>query len=328
MPELLPAALAIIAGFVGLVWSADRFVGASAAIAKLAGLTPLMIGLTIVSLGTSAPEIMVSISAALKGAGDLAVGNALGSNLANMGMVLGATALIARLPIQKHLFTCELPVLLLVTAVAGFVLYDAKLTWVDGLILAGLLVPVMLFIIRMKTRSITPAEVSAEEEDIPDMTKGQAALWFLVGLAVLVGSAELLVYGAETTALAFGVSPLIIGLTVIAIGTSLPELAASVMSAIKGHYDIALGNVIGSNIFNLLAVMAVPGLIATTTIDPAAFTRDYAAMAGLTALLAFGMGTTYWLNKNKGKAGIGWPFGIALLTLYVGYYGLLYKTMA
>lgn len=324
MPDLLPAALAIVAGFAGLVWSADRFVGASAAIAKLAGLTPLIIGLTIVSLGTSAPEVMVSISAALKGAGDLAVGNAVGSNLANIGMVLGVTALIARLPIQKHLFTCELPVLLLVTAVAGFVLYDAKLTMIDGIILAGLLVPVMLFIIRMKTRCMTPAEAEAEEE-IPTMTKRQAALWFFIGLAVLVGSAELLVYGAETTAIAFGVSPLIIGLTVIAIGTSLPELAASVMSALKGHHDIALGNVIGSNIFNLLAVMAVPGLVSTTVIDPAAFTRDYAAMAALTLLLAIGMGVAYWLNKNKGKAGIGWPFGIMLLAIYAGYYVVLYQ---
>lgn len=325
MPDLLPAAFAIVAGFAGLVWSADRFVGASAAIAKLAGLTPLIIGLTIVSMGTSAPEVMVSISAALKGAGDLAVGNAVGSNLANIGMVLGVTALIARLPIQKHLFTCELPVLLLVTAVAGFVLYDAKLTMIDGIILAGLLVPVMLFIIRIKMHSITPEEAKAEEEEIPTMTKRQAALWFFIGLAALVGSAELLVYGAETTAIAFGVSPLIIGLTVIAIGTSLPELAASVMSAFKGHHDIALGNVIGSNIFNLLAVMAVPGLISTTAIDPAAFTRDYAAMAVLTLLLAIGMGVAYWLNKNKGKAGIGWPFGIMLLAIYAGYYVVLYQ---
>lgn len=326
MPELLPAALAILAGFVGLVWSADRFVGASAAIAKLAGLSPLIIGLTIVSLGTSAPEVMVSVSAALKGAGDLAVGNALGSNLANIGMVLGVTALIARLPIQKHLLTCELPVLLLVTAAAGFVLYDAKLTLIDGIILAGLLIPVMLFIIRAKTRGLTPDEVVAEEEEIPEMSKGGAALWFTVGLAVLIGSAELLVYGAETTALAFGVSPLVVGLTVIAIGTSLPELAASVMSALKGHHDIALGNIIGSNIFNLLAVMAVPGLIQTTNIDPAAFYRDYASMAGLTLLLALGMAGAYWLRSNKSKASIGWPFGLVMIGLYAGYYVILYQT--
>ena len=326
MPELLPAALAIIAGFVGLVWSADRFVGASAAIAKLAGLSPLIIGLTIVSLGTSAPEIMVSVSAALRGAGDLAVGNALGSNLANIGMVLGVTALIARLPIQKHLLTCELPVLVLVTAAAGIALYDAKLSLLEGIVLAGLLIPVLFFIIKAKTRNLTPAEVAAEEEEIPEMSKGTAWLWFAVGLGVLIVSAELLVYGAETTALAFGVSPLIVGLTVIAIGTSLPELAASVISALKGHHDIALGNVVGSNIFNLLAVMSVPGLIHTTTVDPLAFSRDYLSMAGLTALLALGMASAYWLKSDKSKAGIGWPFGLVLIALYGGYYVILYNT--
>ncbi|HEY7774812.1 MAG TPA: calcium/sodium antiporter [Marinagarivorans sp.] len=325
MPELLPAALAIIAGFVGLVWSADRFVGASAAIAKLAGLSPLIIGLTIVSLGTSAPEVMVSISAALRGAGDLAVGNALGSNLANIGMVLGATALIARLPIQKHLLTCELPVLLLVTAAAGITLYDAKLTLLEGIFLAGLLIPVLFFIVTSKTRSLTPSEVVAEEE-IPDMSKGVAWLWFAIGLGVLIGSAELLVYGAETTALAFGVSPLIVGLTVIAIGTSLPELAASVMSALKGHHDIALGNIVGSNIFNLLAVMSVPGLIQTTTVEPLAFSRDYLSMAGLTVLLTLGMASAYWLKSDKSKAGIGRPFGVVLIALYGGYYVILYNT--
>jgi cation:H+ antiporter len=168
--------------------------------------------------------------------------------------------------------------------------------------------------------------VVAEEEDIPDMSKGRAALWFAIGLAVLIGSAELLVYGAETTALAFGVSPLIVGLTVIAIGTSLPELAASIMSALKGHHDIALGNIVGSNIFNLLAVMAVPGLINTTQIDPAAFSRDFVSMAGLTLLLALGMACAYWFKSNKTKAGIGWPFGLLLIALYAGYYVILYQS--
>lgn len=328
MLDLLPAALAIIAGFIGLVWSADRFVGASAAIAKLAGLSPLLIGLTIVSLGTSAPEIMVSLSASLRDNGDLAIGNAIGSNLANIGMVLGVTALIARLPVQGHLLRCELPILLLVTAAAGYTLYDGQLTLLDGLILAGLLFPVMLFIIKVKTRSLSPAEVSAEQEDIPDMSKRTAWLWFTIGLIALVGSAELLVYGAETTALHFGVSPLIVGLTVIAVGTSLPELAASVMSALKGHHDIAIGNIIGSNIFNLLAVMAVPGLVQTTNAGPEVFQRDYLSMAGLTLLLAVTMAGTFYLRKDKTTAGIGWPLGLLLLTLYAGYYVLLFKAAA
>ena len=325
MPELLYAAIAIILGFAGLVWSADRFVGASAAIAKLAGLSPLIIGLTIVSLGTSAPEVMVSASASLKGAGDLAVGNAVGSNLANIGLVLGVTALIATLPIQKHLLTCELPILLLVTAAGAYTLSDHTLSLFDGLLLAGLLIPVMGYIIYTKKRELTPGEIEAEE-DIPELSKKAAWLWFFASLIVLVASAEILVRGAETVALSFGVSPLIVGLTVIAVGTSLPELAASVMSALKGHHDIALGNVVGSNIFNLLAVMAVPGLIKTTTVDPSAFTRDYTAMGLLTVLLAIAMAATYWLRKQK--AGIGWPLGILLLAFYAGYYVVLYRDTA
>ena len=328
MPELLTAALFILAGFIGLVWSADRFVGASAAIAKLAGMPPLLIGLTIVSLGTSAPEIMVSASAALKGKGDLAVGNAIGSNLANIGMVLGITALIARLPIQGHLLKCELPILLLVTLVGGYTIMDAELTLFDGILLSGLLVPVMLYMIYAKTRQFSPNEIEAEQEEIPEMGKTSAWLWFAIGLVVLVGSAEILVRGAETTALHFGVSPLVVGLTVIAVGTSLPELAASIASALKGHLDIALGNVIGSNIFNLLAVMAVPGLVQTTAIEPAAFNRDYLAMAGLTALLAIAMAAFYLGKKDKKQAAIGWPLGVVLLALYAGYYVLLFKATA
>ncbi len=325
MPELLLPAIAIIVGFIGLVWSADHFVGASAAIAKIAGLSPLLIGLTIVSLGTSAPEIMVSLSAAIKDKGDLAVGNAIGSNLANIGMVLGITALVARLPIKGNLLTCELPILVLVTAVGGYTLMDAKLTWVDGLILAGLLIPVMLFIIRTKTRTLSADEIAAEEEEIPTMSTRAAWIGFFIGLVVLVGSAEILVRGAETTALYFGVSPLVVGLTVIAIGTSLPELAASVASALKGHHDIALGNIVGSNIFNLLAVMAVPGLVQTTLVEPAAFQRDYLSMAGMTLLLCVFIAVGYWMSKDKQKAGIGWPIGLLLLSLYAGYYVLLFQ---
>ena len=328
MPELLLPALAIIAGFIGLVWSADRFVGASAAIAKIAGLSPLLIGLTIVSLGTSAPEIMVSLSAAIKDKGDLAVGNAIGSNLANIGMVLGITALVARLPIKGNLLRCELPILLLVTAVGGYTLIDSKLTWVDGMILAGLLIPVMLFIIRVKTRTLSADEILAEEEEIPTMSARAAWIGFFIGLVALIGSAEILVRGAETTALYFGISPLVVGLTVIAIGTSLPELAASVASALKGHHDIALGNIVGSNIFNLLAVMAVPGLVQTTLVEPAAFQRDYLSMAGLTFLLCTFIAVGYWFSKDKQKAGIGWPVGLLLLSLYAGYYVLLFQAAA
>lgn len=256
MTHLAWAVAALLGGFVGLIWSADRFVEGSAALARRLGVPKLIIGLTIVAFGTSAPEIMVSISASLRGSGELAVGNALGSNLANMGLVLAITALLVALPIQRHLLMRELPILLLATALAGATLYDGQLTHVEGaLLLAALLVAMAVLTLSRRTH---PPEL---DSDIPDYTRLAASLWFLIGLVTLVASAELLVWGAQELALAAGVSPLVVGLTLVAIGTSLPELAASVGSALKGHQDMALGNIIGSNLFNVLAVMALPGLI-------------------------------------------------------------------
>jgi cation:H+ antiporter len=328
MSELWLSWAAISAGFIGLIWSADRFVGGSAAIASNLGIPKLIVGLTIVSLGTSAPEIVVSISAVFKGAGDMAVGNALGSNLANIGMVLGITALIAPMPIQRHLLTQEIPILLLITALAGVLLYDSQLVTWEGAVLAGTLIPLMWLMIRTKQKQPSPEE---EDSDIPDMQTLTAAFWFIAGLSVLIGSSELLVWGAKNTAEHFGVSPLIIGLTVIAIGTSLPELAASAISAIKGHHDIALGNIIGSNIFNILAVMSVPGLFGPTVMETEVFIRDYLSMAGITLFLAIAVGVDYFL-RNASSTGdivvharLGRRIGTALLAGYIGYYFLLFS---
>ncbi len=318
MTQLWLPVLFVIIGFVGLIWSADRFVGGSAAMARSFGISKLIIGLTIVAFGTSAPEVIVSINAGIRGAGDLAVGNALGSNLANIGLVLGVTALIAALPIQQHLLKTEVPVLLLVTAMAGWFLFDAHLTRLEGLLLLLALPCAMGVIIWSKRHH--PEEV---EDEIPDMTRGRAFFWFAVGLVLLIASSDLLVRGASELALAFGVSPLIIGLTVVAVGTSLPELAASVASALKGHHDIAIGNVIGSNLFNLLAVMAIPELIQPLTMETSVFGRDYLAMGGLTALLAAALYLSAILNKNRGGARLGKITGVLLLALYAGYYVLL-----
>lgn len=311
---------AILIGFVGLIWSADRFVEGSAAIAQHFGMSKLLIGLTIVSLGTSAPEIVVSTSAALQGAGELAVGNALGSNLANIGMVLGITALIAPLPIKGHILRQELPVLILVTLLAGYLLYDAQLALTDGLILAGSLA--LLMFVTFKYKKSHPSDEGDDIEMPDDMAIKAAIIWFAIGLSVLIASSELLVWGATNTALLFDVSPLIIGLTVVAIGTSLPELAATVMSALKGHHDIAIGNIIGSNVFNLLAVMAVPGLIATTALEPQVFSRDYLAMLAITLLLVLAIFVDYCLGK-PGKARLGRLVGLLLISAYGGYYWLL-----
>ncbi len=324
MTELLYPITAIIIGFVGLIWSADRFVEGSASIAKAAGLSTLVIGLTIVSFGTSAPEILVSVNAALSGAGELAIGNALGSNLANVGLVLGITAIVATLPIQKHLLQHEMPLLIGVTLLAGWFLSDANLTRIEGLILLATLVPLLTYLVIIKKKTLTKGETEAEE-DFPTLSGKMAAFWFVVGLALLVVSSKALVWGATQTATHFGVSPLIIGLTVVAVGTSLPELAASVASALKGHHDIALGNVIGSNLFNILAVMSVPTLISPLSMAPEVFTRDYLAMAGITGLLLVFI-ISIVSSKRGGKGGIGKGAGITLLAAYAAYYYYLFST--
>jgi cation:H+ antiporter len=311
--------LAILGGFIGLIWSADRFVAGSAALAHNFGISKLVIGLTIVAFGTSAPEIVVSISASLKQAGELAVGNALGSNLANIGLVLALTALIAPLPIQKHLLTREVPVLLLVTGLAGIFLYDAHLqTWEGWLLL--LCLPLVLALLIFSKRE----DLTQLDEEIPDYSKLAASLWFAIGLAFLIASSEMLVWGAQHLALGFGVSPLVIGLTVIAVGTSLPELAASVASALRGHHDIALGNIIGSNIFYLLAVMALPALIQAPRMEPEVFSRDFVAMGLITLALVAAMVIDYLLRRGTGRPHLGRVIGTALLLGYLGYYYVLF----
>jgi K+-dependent Na+/Ca+ exchanger related-protein len=316
---------AILIGLAGLVWSADRFVAGAASLAKSFGVAPLIIGLTIVSFGTSAPEIMVAISASLKGTGALGVGNAIGSNIANIGLVLGVTTLVAAIPVQNHILRHEIPVLLGVTLVSGYFLLDATLTFAEGLILVGCLVPAILYLVKVKQRELSVTEI-AEEEEIQEMPRSRAILWFVIGLSLLMVSSELLVWGSKSAAEMAGVSPLIIGLTVVAVGTSLPELAASMMSAVRGHHDIALGNIVGSNMFNLMAVMSVPGIIATTAMEPQVFSRDYLAMLGLTVLLALLVAKTLWLNRKTGNAKLGAVTGIILLCSYVAYYAVLFTT--
>ena len=324
MPELLYPSLAMLFGFIALVWGADKFVEGAAAIAKSVGMTPLIIGLTIVSLGTSAPEIMVSIAAALEDAGELAIGNAIGSNLANVGLVLGITALIANLPVHPVLLKQELPILVAVTAVAGLFLMDYQLVWWEGAVLLAMIVPTIGYLIIAK-RKLAPGPGNMDEmaEDLPDYSPKMAVTWFFVGLLILLAGSKAMVYGAEEIALYFDVSPLIIGLTIVAVGTSLPELAASVMSALRGHHDIALGNIVGSNIFNLLAVMSIPGIINSKMLDPSVFSRDFVAMGGITLLLGIVMFMSDRM-KGSGKASIGKLTGIVLLLIYFGYYVALY----
>jgi len=318
LTALTPAIAALIAGLIILVWSADRFVLGAAATARIMGISPLVIGLTIVSLGTSAPEMFVSTMAALDGSGGLAVGNAIGSNIANIALVLGVTALVAAIPLQKKLIKKEIPLLLLVTIIAGLVLADLKLDLFDAVILIVALV-VAIYLLFQQTSDSGEAIIDEDEQaEIDAMPTKNAIFWLVAGLAALMISSKMLVWGATSIAQAFGISDLVIGLTIVAIGTSLPELAASVASALKGHHDIAIGNIIGSNIFNLLAVLPIPGLIAPLVIDSVVIERDYMTMLGLT----IGLIAIIALSFRRGT--IPRFTGVILLAAYIAYMALLY----
>jgi len=278
---------AIIVGLALLIWSADKFVEGAAAMARLLGVSIMIIGITIVGFGTSAPEIVVSIIAVLDDTPDLAIGNALGSNIANIGLILGVTAILVPIPVAARLFKTEYPLLLLATVIMAWSLYDLSLDIVDGFALLGLLILSLMHLIREHRRH--PAEYAREmhesEEMVHEMKMPAAIGWLVLGLLVLVGSSKLLVWGASGIASSLGVSDLVIGLTIVALGTSLPELAASITSLKKGTPDLAIGNVIGSNLFNSLAVIGLPALLTDFSIDESARSRDLVVVVALTLLL-------------------------------------------
>jgi len=312
---------ALIAGFVVLTWGADRFVTGAAAVARNMGVSPLIIGLTIVGFGTSAPEMLVSAVAAWQQTPGLAIGNAIGSNITNIALILGATSLIAPLSVHSSALRREFPILLLIMFAALALMFDGELSRMDGALLLGGLGVMLIWLVRLGMRDRRDPMQSEFEAEIPShMPMLHAWMWLVLGLAALVGGSRLLVWGAVNVAQAFGVSDLVIGLTIVALGTSLPELAVSVMSALKKEHDIAIGNVIGSNMFNLLGVLAMPGLIAPGLFAPAVLSRDFPVMIGLTLMVA-AMG--YGL---RGPGRINRLEGTALLCAYIGYQTLLYFT--
>jgi len=280
---MLMSIAAIVVGLVLLVWSADRFVDGAAAIAHHLGVSNLIIGITVIGFGTSAPEIVVSIIAVLEDIPDMAIGNALGSNIANIGLILGITALLVPIPVSAGLIKSEYPLLFLATLVMIGCLYDLQLTWVDGAVLIGLLVFILAYMIHSHRQSAEPDDMGDEESEL--MENHVAIGWILLGLIVLVGSSRLLVWGASNIAHSFGISELVIGLTIVALGTSLPELATSIASLKKSIPDLAIGNIIGSNLFNSLAVVGIPPLLNSFEIDASALSRDVPVMVGLTLLL-------------------------------------------
>jgi len=310
-----------LCGFGLLVWGADRFVAGAASTASLLGVPPILIGLTIVGFATSAPEIMVSASAAADGLTSLALGNALGSNIANVGLVLATTAIIH--PIHGAMSTTlrkELPILVLLTPATMLLFLDLYLGRLDAAILLGGLVIFLLWMTRLGMRLGTSADplLREIEHEIPqDMGMGRACVWLAIGFGTLLLGAELLVTGAENIARDFGVSNLVIGLTVVAIGTSLPELAVSVVSAYKGDTGIAVGNIIGSNVFNLLAVVGVAGSIGPAVLEPSILYLHYPVMIGFTLPLLL-------LAYNPfGEKGLGRGAGFALLAAYFGYQAMI-----
>ena len=309
---------ALVAGMIGLMWGADKFITGSASLARSVGISSLVIGLTVVSIGTSVPEIIVSVNAALQGSGQLAVGNALGSNIANIGLVLGITLLIAPIPIQKALLKQEGVILFAVTGLAGICLYNGFLGRLESLLLILLVIPLLVLAAKYK-KSL--AESSETQITQSFSTKG-ALVSFFIGLICLLVCAELTVWGAKSIALSMGVSELVIGLTIIAIGTSLPELAASVMSAIRGHHDIAVGNIIGSNLFNLLLVMGAAGAISPIALDSQVFSRDFTAMTALTILMLIFMAAA--LRNKVDRPKLPKMAGFVLLVAYCLYYVVLW----
>jgi cation:H+ antiporter len=320
---MLLATVAVIAGIILLVWSADRFVLGASATARHLGMSPLLIGMVIVGFGTSAPEMVVSALAAGQGNPGLALGNAFGSNVANIGLILGTTALISPMAVQPTILRKELPVLMAVTALTVWLLSDNRLTRLEATWMLILFGALLFWSIRQGMRQTMDslAEVTVETLSEQPMFLGRALFWLLLGLAMLLASSRMLVWGAVEIAYWFGVSDLVIGLTIVALGTSLPELASSMVAALKGEHDIALGNVIGSNFFNTLAVVGIAGTIHPIVIEPEVFSRDIPVMAAFTvSLFVFG-------NGFKGPGRINRLKGGMLLLGYVGYMGYLAAAM-
>jgi cation:H+ antiporter len=317
--------LILLLSLITLVWSADKFVFGASALARNLGISPMIIGLTIVAMGSSAPEMMIAVTASLQGNVDTAVGNAIGSNITNIALVLGLTALFHPLSVSSTTIKREIPLILVVTAIATYMLANNNFSFNEGLILIiGFVLYIATLLVvtlrRSKQNPIDDKMVLEAEQVVPDgVSTKHSVIWLVVGMILLPLSASFLVDSSIFIAKAFGISDLVIGLTVIAIGTSLPELAASIMSIIKKEDDLALGNIIGSNIFNILAVLSLAGLIAPEDIDKAAAVRDAPFMLATTFLLfilCFSRGGKFRITRAK---------GLLFLAVFIGYQVLLFS---
>ena len=315
----------IVTGLGLLIFGADRFVLGAANIARSMNISPMIIGLTIVGVATSAPEVLVGSVAALDGKTALAIGNAVGSNIANIGLVLGVTALASPLVVKSPTLVREFLIMSAAIAIALFTLLDGFLSRLDGAILILCLIAALCWIIHLARTS--PAsdplanEFKHELEEKEAISIGKSWLLLVIGLGLLLGGAELLVRGAVAIALEFGVSDLVIGLTIVAIGTSLPELAASITSVMKNETDIAIGNIIGSNMFNMLMVLGVPALIQPSETGPDILLRDFPVMVCLTLLMGF-------MVFVHGRGKFDRAEGGFLFLCFIGYQYWLFSTIS
>ena len=309
--------LLVVAGLVLLIWGADRFVHGAAATARNLGVAPLLIGLTVVAFATSAPEILVSAVAAIQGQPGLAVGNAIGSNIANIGLVLGLTAMIRPIELKSATLRQEMPALLAVSLLTVSLFLDSVLSRIDGLVMLTGLIIVMVWLARLGMRSAATDPIAQDyDAEIPtDVSMTMAIVWLLIGLGTLLLGADLLVDGAVGIARILGVSQVVIGITIVAIGTSLPELAVSLASALKGEYGLAIGNIVGSNIFNLLAVIGVAATISPASLPPSVLSLHIFVMVAFTLVL-FAMTYDY-----DGKAELSRLEGLALSIAYLSFVG-------
>ncbi|ATC58487.1 calcium/sodium antiporter [Vibrio anguillarum] len=319
---MIEAVAFLIVGLVFLVWSADKLVFGSAALARNFGISPLVIGMTILAMGSSAPEMMVSATAALDGKTDTAVGNVLGSNIANIALILGITALIKPLSVSSAVLRRELPLMIAVTLLAGALLWDNHLGFYEGVLLFALFAVFIIAMLRISRNEQKNGDalLTEQESEIPQgVSNAKAAIWVVIGLIILPIAASVLVDNAVIIAKFFGMSDLVIGLTIIAVGTSLPELAASLTSVLKGEDDMAVGNIIGSNVFNILAVMGLPGILNPSILSEHAMGRDFWVMLGVSLLLvAMALGKSRSINRIEG--------GVLFLA-FIGYQAYLLMNM-
>jgi len=310
--DLLYIALALVLLFFG----AEGLVRGSASLALRAGLSPLMVGLTIVAFGTSSPELVVSIEAALSQQGDISVGNVIGSNTFNIGIILGLTALICPIPVHAQIIKVDAPIALLVTLLIVFLLVDGTLARPEGAVLvAGILAYICMNIVLARREAAGLADTGAGEA-LPGVSRHWLvdAGFILFGLVLLVLGSRLLVEHAVIVAQAFGVSQAVIGLTIIAAGTSMPELATSLVAAMRRQPDIAIGNVVGSNVFNVLGILGIASVVAPLQ-APGISVTDYAAMILFTVLLLPLLYTGRKLHRIEGTL---------LLVMYAAYLYILW----